>query len=90
MKVEGHIQFPQGANLQIIKLALDKHIELTRAEPGCILFEVTAHSEIRGRFNVKEEFESKEAFELHQERTQKSEWAEVSNNGLRHYTIHEV
>ena len=69
--------------------ALPEHIALTRSEPGCLVFEVTADNENPGVFRVREEFADREAFQLHQTRMQTSRWGAVSQNVARHYVISE-
>jgi quinol monooxygenase YgiN len=39
-------------DLEVVKAALPKHIELTRAEHGCLLFTVTLDQEDPNKFNV--------------------------------------
>ncbi|MEM7674266.1 MAG: antibiotic biosynthesis monooxygenase [Verrucomicrobiota bacterium] len=91
MRVSGHITFSESElELGLVRKALKRHIEETRAEPGCVFFEVTEDPYFPGRFGVLEEFVSKEAFYFHQRRTQKSEWSEISKNGVRSYTVEET
>jgi quinol monooxygenase YgiN len=62
--------------LDAVHAALAEHIRLTRAEPGCEMFEVT--ETVTGVFAVSERFTDHAAFEAHQTRTQASDWAVVS------------
>ena len=59
-------------------------------EKGCITFEVAESAERAGRFTVYEEFSSREAFELHQERVANSRWGQVAASATRYYTVTEV
>lgn len=87
--LSGHIDVPVG-RLNGVVAALPEHIRLTRAEPGCLLFEVTADPDISGRFLVREEFTDRAAFEAHQRRTAASAWARASDGIPRDYRIKEI
>lgn len=87
--LSGHIEVPAD-ELEQVREALTTHISKTRAEAGCLIFEVTESEDKLGVFTVYEEFESKEAFELHQKRVKESDWGAVTKNVSRHYTIQEV
>ena len=76
--LEGLLVAETAAHHAIVDLYLEDHILLTRAEPGCIKFEVTGDPKRRGYFHVSEEFESEEDFEFHQQRSRDSEWGQVS------------
>ncbi len=84
----GHIVVPES-DLAAVMEALPEHIALTRSEPGCLVFEVTADNENPSVFRVREEFADREAFQLHQTRMQTSRWGAVSQNVARHYVISE-
>ena len=83
-RLEGHIDVP-AIRLPEIELELPRHIELTRAEPGCLFFNVDACPEKPGRFKVSEAFVDRKAFEAHQQRIRCSSWADVSRNIPREY-----
>ena len=86
--LSGYIDIPEN-ELEIVKTALDKHIELTRNEAGCLIFEVTQSSELPTRFTVYEEFTDKAAFDSHQARVKASDWGRVTGNVKRTYSIEE-
>lgn len=74
-------------DLPMVSKALKKHIELTRAEAGCLVFEITQHTSRSNRFQVYEEFRDKEAFLEHQERVKVSDWGRITCNVERHYEV---
>ncbi|CAD0185471.1 Antibiotic biosynthesis monooxygenase [Ruegeria sp. THAF57] len=82
----GHIDVPID-RLEQVRAALPKHIALTRAEPGCLSFEVTEDVETPGRFNVNEVFRDQASFDAHQERTQNSDWFRITQGIPRTYQI---
>lgn len=83
-RLEGHIDVP-AERLSQVGEALKEHIELTRAEEGCIFFNVDPCSEIEGRFLVSEAFVDEAAFNFHQERAGASPWAVASAGVPRDY-----
>ncbi len=74
-------------DLEIVKLELPLHCELTRKEPGCLVFDVTPNESNQNRFDVYEEFSGIAAFEAHQARVKSSRWGQVTKNVVRHYEI---
>lgn len=86
VSLTGHIDVPKDRR-QEVRAALPAHIRLTRAEPGCLRFEVFEDAEIAGRFHVVEAFTDPAAFVAHQSRAQTSPWGEVTRGIERHYTI---
>ncbi|PCI02985.1 MAG: antibiotic biosynthesis monooxygenase [Hyphomicrobiales bacterium] len=84
--LNGHIDVPVD-QWHAVVLALPTHIELTREEPGCISFKVTQSTSVECRFLVAEIFEDQAAFEAHQERTKASEWAKITADCPRDFTI---
>ncbi|NVK29783.1 MAG: antibiotic biosynthesis monooxygenase [Gammaproteobacteria bacterium] len=87
--LNGHIIVPEE-DLAIVKAELATHIELTRSEAGCIVFEVVQDGENECKFNVYEEFTNRNTFAKHQERVRSSKWGAVTVNVDRHYEITDV
>ena len=83
--LSGYILVPE-ADREAVAAALPVHIDATRGEPGCLVFEVTRADEA-GRFDVYEEFVDRGAFEAHQARVKASEWGAVTARVERHYTV---
>lgn len=70
----------------LVAKLLPIHIELTRAEPGCISFEVTRTADpLVWQFD--ERFLSQQAFEAHQDRVSASEWGTLTSKIRREYII---
>jgi len=86
--LKGFIIVPT-ADLPAVKQALISHKELTRNEPGCLVFNVMPSEINLNRFDVYEEFINKAAFEQHQARVKGSAWAKATVNVQRHYEIFE-
>ncbi len=66
---------------------VQRHLGLTRAEPGCVRFEVETSEDPRV-WSVSEEFESEDAYEAHQRRVRESEWGRVTVGIKRNYVIY--
>lgn len=65
---------------------LAQHVKLTRAEPGCLLFGVTATADPMV-WMVAEHFANEHAFKLHQERVACSDWGRVTAGIERRFSI---
>ena len=75
------------SDLKAVKAELPNHIRLTRAEAGCIVFNVVQDSQTPNLFDVYEKFADQAAFEQHQTRVKGSYWGQVASNVERHYSI---
>ncbi len=84
--LKGYIIVPE-TDLEAVKGELVRHIELTRQEKGCLIFEVSQNRTQSNRFEVYEEFTSKESFELHQQRVASSRWGLITKNVKRQYEV---
>ncbi|WP_440906497.1 putative quinol monooxygenase (plasmid) [Catenovulum sp. SX2] len=87
--LQGFILVPKNQQKQISRL-LQQHIQLTKAEPGCLVFNVNQCPNDPLRFNVYEEFVDQKAFEQHQLRVQSSDWGKATTEVERHYQISEL
>lgn len=84
--LSGHIDVPED-QWDAVAAALPTHVALTHEEPGCISFEVTKCPDVERRFLVAEIFKNQTAFEAHQVRTKASDWAEISKDCPRNFSI---
>ena len=84
--VRGFILVPDE-DLEAVRRELPVHVERTRAEPGCLVFDVAPSESDPNRFDVYEEFASEAAFEAHQARVERSQWGRVTVRVERHYEI---
>ncbi|MCT4559292.1 MAG: antibiotic biosynthesis monooxygenase [Pelagimonas sp.] len=86
----GYISVP-ASRLEAIRAALPDHIRLTRAEPGCVSFDVTEDDTTPGRFprrfNVHEIFLDAQSFHAHQTRAAQSVWATITQGIPRTYQV---
>lgn len=66
---------------------LPEHIRLTRAEPGCLRFEVWRSHADPCRFAVSESFHDRAALAAHQARAAGTVWARATKGIPRDYVI---
>lgn len=70
----------------VVTKFLPRHIELTRAEPGCISFEVKQTDDPLV-WDVEECFQDADSFRLHQRRVKASEWGRATAGIKRNYSV---
>lgn len=61
------------------------HIRLSRAEPGCLQFDLWQDELRPCEFHVTERFRDERAFEAHQDRTRASDWFRVTGHMQRDF-----
>ena len=84
--LKGYLRCADARQAARVENALQMHIDLTRAEPGCISFNVTPTDDPLVWY-VEEEFVDPQAFEAHQTRAQSSHWARETAGIARDYKI---
>ena len=84
--LSGYLDVPE-ARLAAVLEALQEHIRLSRAEPGCLSFSVVQDPARPTRLLVTESFASRAAFDAHQARAGASAWARVTRGLPRRYQI---
>ncbi|MDN3935602.1 antibiotic biosynthesis monooxygenase [Arthrobacter sp. YD4] len=82
----GHLVCSDQEQVGVVAQHLPLHIKLTRAEPGCISFEVNPTQDPL-IWQVNEQFQDSNSFRAHQRRVAESEWGRVSAHVDRHYEI---
>lgn len=75
------------AEAALVATYLPEHIRLSRAEPGCLSFEVPQIARLV--WEVRESFTDRAAFDAHQTRTKASEWFRQTAAIAREYEISE-
>lgn len=89
ISLEGRLICADEAEADTVRAHLPEHIALTRAEPGCLRFEVAATGDPL-IWSVSELFATQEAFDAHQARVRASEWGRATVGIRREYEIAEV
>ncbi|WP_427870763.1 putative quinol monooxygenase [Leucobacter luti] len=86
VRLSGYLKCKDGAEAALVLEYLPEHLALTRAEPGCISFEV-APSGSPLVWTVEEHFASSAAFRAHQARVAASVWGRTTSAIERDYTV---
>ena len=77
VRLTGTIKIPLDQQASLVPL-LNEHIALTRAEPGCIYFDVTQDPDTPEVFHVSELFTDEAAFTAHQANGAARPWGPAS------------
>lgn len=85
--LQGRLICQTEAEAALVHQYLPDHIRLSRAEPGCLSFDVPQVSAMI--WEVRESFATRAAFDAHQTRTRASEWYRQSAHIAREYQITE-
>ncbi|HLR28377.1 MAG TPA: antibiotic biosynthesis monooxygenase [Ruania sp.] len=86
VELRGRLICAHGQDAMIVRRHLPQHIELTRAEPGCLRFDVQ-QSDDPLAWTVSEEFVSQAALDMHQARVRAGDWGRATVGIKRDYAI---
>lgn len=89
IRLKGHLICMTEAEAQAVRLHLYQHIALSRAEPGCLAFEIEQTDDPM-IWDVRESFRTREDFDAHQLRTRASPWFEATRHILRDFKVEEL
>jgi len=85
VRLTGRLICTTSEDAALVRAFLPAHISASRAEPGCIRFDVTQES-CGLVWAVSEEFVSEAAFDAHQMRTKASPWGSATAHITRDFT----
>lgn len=86
VELRGRLVCRTADEAAVVVRELPRHIELTRAEPGCVRF-VVERTDDPLVWNVSERFADQDAFDAHQERVRVSSWGLATVGIERDYVI---
>ena len=86
--LNGRLICANDAQSALVLALMPEHIRLTRAEPGCLSFEVT-RSDDPFVWTLAERFRDRAAFDAHQARTKASDWGQKSGAITRDFHLTE-
>jgi quinol monooxygenase YgiN len=89
IRLRGQLRCMTDAERAAVLTHRDDHIRLSRAEPGCLSFELTDTDDPL-TFEVMETFRDRAGFEAHQARTRASAWFAATRDILRDFRVEEV
>lgn len=83
----GWVELPAHRRDAVLR-ALPEHIRRTRAEPGCLHFEVVLDPVNRSRLLVSEAYLNQTALAAHRARLARTRWAVLTRGLKRNYREH--
>lgn len=86
IRVTGTLTCATGADADLVRHHLPDHIVLSRAEPGCLSFNVDPTNDPLV-WQLDESFVDRPAFEAHQARTKASVWSAATAHLARDFKI---
>lgn len=86
IKLNGILIVPDS-EIALVEKYLPDHIALSRAEDGCISFNVKPDPKNPNHYIVKEEFVDQAAFDFHQKRGKDSAWGRATSHLERQFNI---
>lgn len=86
VRLAGELICADEAQLEAVRQHLPRHIELTRAEVGCLEFDVQQTDDPMV-WTVRERFTDEAAFRRHQRRVADSEWGSATAGIERRYDV---
>ena len=89
IRLTGTLTCTTQAEADIVHRNLPEHIRLSRAEPGCLTFDVLP-TENPMVWRLDETFVDAAAFAAHQARTRNSVWGTASQSLLRDFRMESV
>lgn len=89
VRLRGQLICMTPEEVAAVQAHLATHIALSRAEPGCLVFEVTPTDDPM-IYEVMEAFRDRASFDAHQARTRASAWFEATKGILRDFRMEEI
>lgn len=86
IELTGRLICESAEEAEIVERHLPHHVQLTRAESGCLRFDVE-RTEDPLVWTVAERFVDQAAFDLHHRRVRSSEWGAATTEITRDYVI---
>lgn len=86
VELRGRLVCADDGEADVVRRHLVQHIELTRAEPGCLAFRVDP-TEDPLIWTVAETFADQDSFAAHQVRVAASEWGRATEGIRRDYRV---
>ena len=89
IRLRGQLVCMSDAEAQAVQSHLADHTRLTRAEPGCLTFDVSPTDDPMV-WEVMEAFRTRADFDAHQARTRASPWFAATRDILRDFRVEEL
>jgi quinol monooxygenase YgiN len=89
IRLRGQLICMTDDEAQAVRAHVTNHIALTRAEPGCLTFDI-AETDDPMVWEVMEAFRDRPSFDAHQARTRDSAWFAATRGILRDFKMEEI
>ena len=89
IRLKGHLICMSEDEAALVRQHLPEHIRLSRAEPGCLSFDVVQTDDPM-IWDVQESFRTRADFDAHQTRTRASPWFAATRHILRDFRVEEL
>ncbi len=89
IRLRGHLICTSDAEAQAVRAHVAGHVAATRAEAGCLSFEITPTDDPM-TWEVIETFRTRADFDMHQAHTRESPWFQATRGILRDFRIEEL
>jgi len=89
IRLKGHLICMSEDEAALVRQHLPEHIRLSRAEPGCLSFDVVQTDDPM-IWDVQESFRTRADFDAHQTRTSASPWFAATRHILRDFRVEEL
>ncbi len=76
--------------IDMVKAELERLISITRAEEGCIQYDLHQDNENSARFLFYENWESRELWQAHMNATHLAEYRKATEGAVAEFSIHEM
>ena len=76
--------------IERVKVELEKLIRITRAEPGCIQYDLHQDNEDPAHFLFYETWESRELWQAHMNAPHLAAFKEATEGAVAEFTLHEM
>jgi quinol monooxygenase YgiN len=86
VRLSGHLRCASQQDADLLRRHLPEHVRLSRAEPGCVAFDVSPTQDPLV-WRVEEAFIDQAAFEFHKARTRASGWWQATAGIARDFTV---
>ena len=89
IRLRGQLVCMSEAEADAVRLYLPDHLALTRAEPGCLTFDISPTDDPMV-WEVMEAFRDRASFDAHQARTRDGAWFAATRGILRDFRMEEL
>ena len=89
LTIVAHITAKPDA-VELVKAELEKLVEITRAEEGCIQYDLHQDNDNPAHFMFFENWESRELWQAHMNAAHLSEYVVATEGAVENFTLHEM